>query len=50
MVLQAGMVFDVKPTFAMKNGATAQFGDSILVTETGARRLGKREMKLVKLS
>lgn len=50
MVLQAGMVFDVKPTFAMKNGATAQFGDSILVTETGARRLGKREMKIVKLS
>lgn len=50
MVLQAGMVFDVKPTFAMKSGATAQFGDSILVTETGSRRLGKREMKIVKLS
>ena len=49
-VLQAGMVFDVKPTFRMKNGATAQFGDSIVVTETGARRLGKREMKIVKLS
>lgn len=49
-VLQANMVFDVKPTFRMKNGATAQFGDSILVTETGARRLGKREMKVVKLS
>ncbi len=50
MVLQAGMVFDVKPTFVMKSGATAQFGDSVLVTETGARRLGKREMKVVKLS
>ena len=49
-VLQAGMVFDIKPTFRMKNGATAQFGDSIVVTETGARRLGKREMKVVKLS
>jgi Xaa-Pro aminopeptidase len=50
IVLQAGMVFDVKPAFRLKNGGTAQFGDSILVTENGARRLGKREMKVVKLS
>ena len=50
MVLQAGMVFDVKPTFRLKSGGTAQFGDSVVVTETGARRLGKREMKVVKLS
>jgi Xaa-Pro aminopeptidase len=48
-VVQAGMVFDVKPTFQLKNGGTAQFGDSIVVTDTGARRLGKREMKVVKL-
>jgi Xaa-Pro aminopeptidase len=50
MVLQTGMVFDVKPAFRLKAGGTAQFGDSIVVTENGARRLGKREMKVVKLS
>jgi Xaa-Pro aminopeptidase len=48
-VLQANTVFDVKPAFRLKNGGTAQFGDSILVTEKGARRLGKREMTIVKL-
>jgi len=50
IVLQAGMVFDVKPAFRLKAGGTAQFGDSVVVTENGARRLGKREMKVVKLS
>jgi Xaa-Pro aminopeptidase len=50
IVLQAGMVFDIKPSFRLKGGATAQFGDSIVVTEKGARRLGEREMKVVKLS
>jgi Xaa-Pro aminopeptidase len=50
IVLQTGMVFDVKPAFRLKSGGTAQFGDSIVVTENGARRLGKREMKVVKLS
>jgi Xaa-Pro aminopeptidase len=50
IVLRAGMVFDVKPAFRLKNGGTAQFGDSVVVTENGARRLGKREMKVVKLS
>lgn len=50
IVLQAGMVFDVKPAFRLKTGGTAQFGDSIVVTENGARRLGKRDMKIVKLS
>ena len=50
IVLQAGMVFDVKPAFRLKSGGTAQFGDSVVVTENGARRLGKREMKVVKLS
>jgi Xaa-Pro aminopeptidase len=49
IVLQAGMVFDVKPAFRLKSGGTAQFGDSVVVTENGARRLGKREMKVVKL-
>lgn len=50
IVLQAGMVFDVKPAFRLKNGGTAQFGDSVVVTENGARRLGRREMKIVKVS
>jgi Xaa-Pro aminopeptidase len=50
IVLHAGMVFDVKPAFRLKTGGTAQFGDSVVVTENGARRLGKREMKVVKLS
>jgi Xaa-Pro aminopeptidase len=50
IVLQSGMVFDVKPAFRLKGGGTAQFGDSVVVTQNGARRLGKREMKIVKLS
>ena len=49
IVLQAGMVFDVKPAFRLKSGGTAQFGDSVVVTENGARRLGRREMKVVRL-
>jgi Xaa-Pro aminopeptidase len=50
IVLQANMVFDIKPSFPLKSGGTAQFGDSIVVTEKGARRLGEREMKVVTLS
>jgi Xaa-Pro aminopeptidase len=44
MVLQAGMVFDVKPNFNLKDGSSVQFGDSIVITESGARRLGTRKM------
>jgi Xaa-Pro aminopeptidase len=47
IVLQTGMVFDVKPSFRLKSGGTAQFGDSIVITDKGARRLGKREMKVL---
>jgi len=49
VVLEPGMVFDIKPTVRLKDGQPAQFGDSVVVTETGARRLGKREMKLITL-
>ncbi len=49
IVLQANMVFDIKPSFPLKSGGTAQFGDSVVVTEKGARRLGEREMKVVNL-
>jgi len=46
VVLQPGMVFDIKPTFLMKSGLPIQFGESVVVTENGARRLGTRELKL----
>jgi Xaa-Pro aminopeptidase len=44
MMLQTGMVFDVKPNFTLKDGSNVQFGDSIVITESGARRLGTRKM------
>ncbi len=50
LVFQAGMVFDLKPSVPVKQTPTpAEFGDSIVVTEKGARRLGKRKMELVTL-
>lgn len=50
LVFQAGMVFDLKPAVPVKQTPTpAEFGDSIVVTEKGARRLGKRKMDLVTL-
>jgi Xaa-Pro aminopeptidase len=44
LVLQTGMVFDIKPNFNLKDGSAVQFGDSIVVTGTGGRRLGARKM------
>jgi len=50
LVFQAGMVFDLKPSVPVKQIPTpAEFGDSIVVTEKGARRLGKRKMELITL-
>jgi Xaa-Pro aminopeptidase len=50
LVFQAGMAFDLKPSVPVKQTPTpAEFGDSILVTEKGARRLGKRKMELMTL-
>jgi len=49
LVLKPGMVFDIKPSFRVKGGGVAQFGDSLVVTEQGARRLGKRKMELTTL-
>ena len=49
VVLEPGMVFDIKPSILLKDGQTAQFGNSVVVTENGARRLDKREMKLITL-
>jgi Xaa-Pro dipeptidase len=50
LVFQSGMVFDLKPSVPVKQTPTpAEFGDSIVVTEKGARRLGKRKMELTAL-
>jgi Xaa-Pro aminopeptidase len=50
LVFQAGMVFDLKPSVPVKQTPTpAEFGDSIVVTEKGARRLGTRKMELISL-
>lgn len=46
--LQAGMTFILKPQVRPTQGkGRASIGDTVTVTETGARRLGKREMKLL---
>ena len=44
VVLEAGMVFDIKPGFALKGRGEVQIGDSLVVTQKGARRLGKRDI------
>ena len=50
-VYQAGMVLDLKPSIVVKGTPMlAQFGDSVLVTETGARRLGKRRLEIINLA
>jgi Xaa-Pro aminopeptidase/Xaa-Pro dipeptidase len=50
-VFQEGMVFTIKPRIPIKGleAPTAQFGDGVVVTSTGARRLGKRPLELVTL-
>ncbi len=50
VVVQTGMVFDVKPEFEMKGHGVVQIGDSVVVTDKGARRLGRRELKVISLS
>lgn len=48
---QAGMVLDLKPAIVVKGTPMfAQFGDTVLVTEKGARRLGKRRLEVVHLA
>lgn len=44
VVVEPGMVFDIKPEFVVKGRGVVQIGDSVLVTEKSARRLGKRDM------
>lgn len=46
--LKAGMTFILKPQVRPKEGkGRGSIGDTVTVTETGARRLGKRELKLI---
>jgi Xaa-Pro dipeptidase len=46
--LQSGMVFILKPQVRAAQGkGRASIGDTVVVTENGARRLGKRELKLI---
>lgn len=50
LTLEAGMVFDIKPSAPIKGvSPMPQFGDSVVVTEKGARRLGKRKMEIITL-
>ena len=48
MKLEAGMAFILKPQVRTAQGkGRASIGDTVVVTEDGARRLGKRELKLI---
>jgi Xaa-Pro dipeptidase len=48
MKLESGMVFILKPQVRAAQGkGRASIGDTVVVTESGARRLGKRELKLI---
>jgi Xaa-Pro aminopeptidase len=46
LVIEPAMVFTIKPRVVIKGTQpTAQFGDPVLVTERGARRLGRRTLE-----
>jgi Xaa-Pro aminopeptidase len=48
MKLEPGMVFILKPQVRAAQGkGRASIGDTVVVTESAARRLGKRELKLI---
>ncbi|MDH3432040.1 MAG: M24 family metallopeptidase [Gammaproteobacteria bacterium] len=51
LVIQPGMVFTIKPRFAIAGVETpsAQFGDAVLITENGAERLGRRKPEVITL-
>jgi Xaa-Pro aminopeptidase len=51
LIIQPGMVFTIKPRFAIKGveAPSAQIGDPVLITETGAERLGRRKLELITL-
>jgi Xaa-Pro aminopeptidase len=46
LVIESTMCFDIKPRIIAKGTKpTVQFGDPVVVTETGARRLGRRKLE-----
>ncbi len=48
LVLEPTMCFDIKPRIIIKGTKpTAQFGDPVVVTATGAKRLGKRKLEVI---
>jgi len=49
LIVLPGMVFTIKPRFVIDGveSPSAQFGDPVLITETGAERLGRREPELI---
>lgn len=51
LVVKPGMVFTIKPRFVIPGVArpSAQFGDPVLITETGAERLGVRKPEVITL-
>ena len=51
LVIQPGMVFTIKPRFAIEGvrAPSAQVGDPVLITETGAERLGRRKLEVITL-
>ncbi len=50
-VVKPGMVFTIKPRFKIQGVDTpsAQFGDAVLITATGAERLGVRKPEVITL-
>lgn len=51
LVVRPGMVFTIKPRFRIPGveAPSAQFGDPVLITETGAERLGVRKPEVITL-
>ena len=51
LVILPGMVFTIKPRFTIEGveAPSAQIGDPVLITETGAERLGRRKLELITL-
>lgn len=48
LVLEPTMAFTLKPRVLIKGAQpTAQFGDAVLVTDNGARRLGRRKLEVL---
>lgn len=45
LVLAPGWAFNLKPSVRLASGTYAQFGDCVVVTESGARRLGRRPLE-----